>query len=264
MSFVTESERGFAAAREARLRLGLGLEAPLADALLLIEDVAGVPVAVLALPAGLAGLQGRKHGRSYIFVNGLESAVRQRFTLAHEFGHVELGHAGSVDYTSDVFGDGRRPPSEIQADGFAAEFLAPADGVRRWLGAVGEPRNDLETVVRLADHFHISTEAALYRLQVARHLTKGKYEPIKAQIREHEHTTLCRRLGLGDFEDTLSRAVAKLPRLPRATVNQAAAAFERGLLTVDQIAQLLDIDRALIEGEFERRGIEPGHHELDY
>ena len=39
MSFVTESERGFAAAREARSRLGLGLEAPLADALLLIEDV---------------------------------------------------------------------------------------------------------------------------------------------------------------------------------------------------------------------------------
>jgi Zn-dependent peptidase ImmA (M78 family) len=264
MSFVTESQRGFAAAREARSRLGLGLEAPLADALLLIEDVAGVPVTVLALPDGLAGLQGRKHGRSYIFVNGAESPVRQRFTVAHEFGHVELGHAGSVDYTSDVFGDGRRPPTEIQADGFAAEFMAPVDGVRRWLGAVGEPPNDLETVVRLADYFHVSAEAALYRLQVARHLTKGKYEPIKTQIREHEHTTLCRRLGLGDFQDTLSRTEGNLPRLPRATVTQAATAFERGLLTVDQIAGLLDVEPTLVRAEFERRGIEPGHHEPDY
>ena len=132
MSLVVEWERGFAAARQARSRLGLGLEAPLADLLLAIEGVAGVPVTVLTLPDGLAGLQGRKHDRSFIFVNGTELAVRQRFTLAHEFGHVELGHAGSVDYATDVFGEGRKPPAEVQADGFAAEFLAPADGVRRW------------------------------------------------------------------------------------------------------------------------------------
>jgi len=264
MSFVTESERGFASAREARSRLGLGLEAPLADALVLIEDVAGVPVTVLALPDGLAGLHGRKHDRSYIFINGLESPVRQRFTLAHEFGHVELGHAGSVDYTSDVFGDGRRPPAEVQADGFAAEFLAPVDGVRRWLAAIGEPANDLETVVRLAAHIHLSAEAALYRLQVARHLTKGKYEPIKAQIAAAEHTALNRRLGLEALDDTLGRAAANLPRLPRETVNQAATAFERRLLTVDQIAQLLEVEPAQIRREFDRRGIEPARHEPDY
>ena len=69
MSFVTESERGFGAARESRLRLGLGLQAPLADPLLVIEDVAGVPVTVLNLPGELAGVQGRKQDQSYIFVN---------------------------------------------------------------------------------------------------------------------------------------------------------------------------------------------------
>lgn len=264
MSFVTESERGFAAARETRLRLGLGLEAPLADALLVIEDVAEVPVTVLALPCGLAGMQGRKHDRSYIFVNAEEPVVRQRFTLAHEFGHVELGHAGSVDYETDVFGEGRKPPVEVQADAFAAEFLAPVDGVRRWLGAVGEPPDDLATVVRLADYFHISAEAALYRLQAARHLTKGKLEPIKVRIRENEHSALCKRLGLGQFEDTLSRASGKPPRLPRATVTQAATAYERRLLSVEQIAQLLEIEPALVQRELDARGVEPAHHEPDY
>jgi Zn-dependent peptidase ImmA (M78 family) len=264
MSFVTESERGFAAARQTRLRLGLGLEAPLADALQVIEDVGGVPVTVLAMPRGLAGMQGRKHDRSYIFVNAEEPVVRQRFTLAHEFGHVELGHAGSVDYETDVFGEGRKPPVEVQADAFAAEFLAPVDGVRRWLGAVGEPPDDLATVVRLADYFHTSAEAALYRLQVARHLKKGTFEPIKTRIRDGEHTALSRRLGLLEFEDTLSRVAGNHPRLPRATVTQAATAYERGLLSVDQIARLLEVEPALVQREFNERGVEPGHHEPDY
>ena len=264
MSNVAEWRRGYAAARAARVRLGLGTEAPLPDALLVIEDLAGVPVSVLALPDGLTGLQGRKHDRSFIFVNGAESPVRQRFTLAHEFGHVELGHSGSVDYAADVFGDGRKPPVEVKADGFAAEFLAPVNGVQRWLEAVGEPPDDLETVVRLADYFHVSAEAALYRLQAARRLTKGKFEPIKARIRDGEHTAVCRRLGLGDFEDTLGRAASHLPRLPRATMTEAATAYERGLLSVAQIAQLLEVAPEHVQAEFERRGVKPGHHEPDY
>ena len=261
MSSVAEWQRGRAAARAARVRLGLGLEA---DVLLAVEELAGVPVTVLGLPAGLAGLQGRKHDLSFIFVNGAESLVRQRFTLAHEFGHVELGHAGSVDYTADVFGEGHKPPAEMQADGFAAEFLAPVDGVRRWLTAVDEPPSDLGTVVRLADHFHVSAEAALYRLQEARYLTRGQFGPVKQQIVDGEHVPLCRRLGLGDFEDTLSRAVGHLPRLPRATMTQAATAYERGLLSVEQIAQLLEIEPGFVHAEFERRGVKPGRHEPDY
>lgn len=264
MTFVSESQRGVDAARASRSRLGLGLEAPISDVLLLIEDLAHVPVTVLDLPAGLAGLQGRRHERTFIFINGTESSVRQRFTLAHEFGHVELGHAGSIDYIASHGSGPKRPPAEVQADGFAAEFLAPLAGVRRWLEAVGEPPDDLDTVVRLADHFHVSAEVALYRLQAARHLTKGKVGPLKESIEAGEHTSLCRRLGLGDFEDALSRAAVRLPRLPRETMSQAAAAYERGLLGIPQIAELLSIEPAMIEAEFGRRGVSAGHHEPDY
>jgi Zn-dependent peptidase ImmA (M78 family) len=265
MSAIEEAARGADAARRARSRLGLGLDGPLADILIAIEDVARVPVTILALPGGLAGLQGRRGERSYIFVNGNESVVRQRFTLAHEFGHVELGHAGSVDYTSDVDGSGRKPPAETQADGFAAEFLAPEAGVRQWLAAVGDPPSDLETVVRLADYFHVSAEVALYRLQAARYLRKRDYEPILARIQGHEHKALAQRLGLCDeFDDVLTKAVGALPRLPRETLNQAATAFERGLLTVEQVAQLLEVEPAAIQREFDRRGIIQGHSEPDY
>lgn len=244
MTFVTERDRGEAAARAARVRLGLGLEAPLSDAVVVIEDLADVPVTVLELPSGLAGLQGRKHGRSFIFINGVEPPVRQRFTLAHEFGHVELGHAGSVDYVADVFDDGgqvTRPPAEVQADGFAAEFLAP-----------------------LADYFHVSAEVALYRLQAARRLTKARVAPLRALVHGGEHTALARRLGLGEFDDTLSRPHGHLPRFPRATITHAATAYERGLLTVDQVARLLEVAPEVIEREFARRGVRAGRHEPDY
>lgn len=268
MSFVAERERGQAAARDARVRLGLGLEAPLSDAVVVAEDLGGVPVTVLELPSGLAGLQGRKYDRSFIFVNGVEPPARQRFTLAHEFGHVDLGHAGSVDYVRDVFDDGgggrARSPAEVQADGFAAEFLVPLAGVRRWLEAVGEPPDDFETVVRLADYFHVSAEVALYRLQAARRLRRGKVEPLKAQIVEGRHAGLARRLGLGEFEDTLARAHGRLPRFPRATLTHAAQAYERGLLGVEQVARLLEVGPDVIEAEFARRGVRAGSHEPDY
>jgi predicted HTH domain antitoxin len=47
-------------------------------------------------------------------------------------------------------------------------------------------------------------------------------------------------------------------------VTQAATAYERGLLSVDQIARLLEVEPALVQREFNERGVEPGHHEPDY
>jgi Zn-dependent peptidase ImmA (M78 family) len=264
VTVVEEQERGYAAARKVRERLGLGLQAPLADIVEAVEDLAGVPVSVLSLPQGIAGLQGRKQDRGFIFLNGTEPVVRQRFTLAHELGHLEMDHGASVDYTADVCGSSSRPPKEVQADGFAAEFLAPLDGVRTWLALVGDPPLGLETVVRLAGHFHVSAEAALYRLQAAWHLTRGKYLPFKEAIDRDEHAAVAARLGLQPCDDSLEKAHADLPRLPRETITRAATAYERGLLTVEQVAQLLQVEPDRIRTEFEQRGVTAPRRETDY
>jgi len=262
MTFVEEQERGYKAARVARAELGLELSLP--DIVDVIEDLAGIPVTVLSLPVGIAGLHGRTQGHDYIFLNGSESAVRLRFTLAHEYGHVRLGHAGSVDYTSDIWGGGRRPPTEVQADGFAAEFLAPVSAVRAWLLAAGEPPVSLETTVRLAHFFHVSAEVALYRLQAARFLKKTDMALVKDAIGTSEHTRLADRLGLFDVQDTLFLARSNLPRYPRSTITHALQAYERGLLSVEQVAELLEIEPARIRLEFERRGAVPPTREQDY
>ena len=76
----------------------------------------------LCLPAPLRG----------IMVTTLRGLHIQRFTAAHELGHVVLDHRGSID--REILERGPlEPPSgrdlqEVAADAFAAEFLLP-----RWL-----------------------------------------------------------------------------------------------------------------------------------
>lgn len=48
-----------------------------------------------------------------------------RFTIAHEFGHIFLGHSTIKGYYYRTFNK-RRPDIEIEADMFAARLLAPA------------------------------------------------------------------------------------------------------------------------------------------
>jgi len=264
VTVVGEQELGYAAARRVRTTLGLGLEAPLADIVEVVEDLASVPVTVLGLPQGIAGLQGGKQGRHFVFLNGTQAVSRQRFTLAHELGHIEMGHGGSIDYEDNVLGSSRRAPREVQADGFAAEFMAPLDGVGTWLNLMHGPALSLETVVRLAHHFHVSARAALYRLQAAWRLSKSKYRPLEAAIHRGEHHELAKRLGLEPHADTLARACEHLPRLPRATLTYGVNAYERGLLSVEQIAALLQVDEARVRAEFEARGATPPATESDY
>lgn len=264
MTVVGEQELGYAAARRARTALGLGLEAPLADIVEIVEGLASIPVTVLVLPQGIAGLQGGKQGRHFVFLNGTQTVSRQRFTLAHELGHIEMGHGGSVDYEGSVLGSSRRAPREVQADGFAAEFMAPLDGVGTWLNLMHGPALSLETVVRLAHHFHVSATAALYRLQAVWRLSKSEYRPLEAGIERGENHELAKRLGLEPHADTLARACEHLPRLPRATLTHGVNAYERGLLSMEQIATLLQVDEARIRAEFEARGATPPATESDY
>src|SRR3954468_17039010 len=109
------------AARRARLDMGFGLEGPLPDLLRAVEGPGGAQVVVLDLGEDVAGACLQRPGLVLLFVNGAQAAVRQRFTLAHEFGHRRLGHASVVDRPVDVFGAAQRDPAEVAANYFAAE-----------------------------------------------------------------------------------------------------------------------------------------------
>lgn len=108
-----------------------------------------------------------KGGRALIVVNSAKSPVgRQRFTAAHELGHHEMhrhGRANLVIRDDNVFGR-TTDPTEVAANAFAGNFLAPAAGLAE---ALGEKRNADVTaldVVSLMGDFGVTFMTAVYRL----------------------------------------------------------------------------------------------------
>jgi Zn-dependent peptidase ImmA (M78 family) len=244
-------------ARTARVRLGVGLDAPLPDVLRLIEDVGGVLVTVKPLPDGVAGAYGKKKGRGFIFVNSRDSAVRRRFTLAHEFGHHSLGHRGVVDRYEDLAKPKR--PEEIEANYFASEFLAPMQAVRNWVDVRPVRDIDLRTVVELAVFFGISATAALIRLEEAGLVSAALRRELDGLIDAGAHTRLQASLGLKDVEDSLamSRIDSTGSRVPAVAFNRAARAYEVGLSKPERLAGYLGMSQEVLEGEFARLGLTP-------
>ncbi|MGO8685193.1 MAG: ImmA/IrrE family metallo-endopeptidase [Thermoleophilia bacterium] len=250
------------AALAAREALGVGGDGPIPDILMLIEDAGRVPVTILRLPGGIAGAYGRKQDHPFIFVNSEESLVRRRFTLAHEFGHHVLRHRGSFDTVDDLT-VGASSPAEVQANYFAAAFLAPTRAVFSWVQVHEADPRDLGTVVKLAHYFHVSASAALYRLDSAGLLRQGDKQRLTEALNQGEHTALRRRLALPDDHDSLSEIDA-YSRVPRAMYLNAAAVYENGLLAVDRIAELVGKDAAELEKEFAAMGLTPPADEPDY
>lgn len=122
---------------------------------------------------GVSGMLLREPDRTAIIVNAANAPVRQRFTMAHELGHLKL-HRGTVylDGRARVnFRDGlssmATSQEEIDANAFAAALLMP-DG---WVRTAFETtvRNTLvsseeELAEVLGVRFGVSRQAMLFRL----------------------------------------------------------------------------------------------------
>jgi Zn-dependent peptidase ImmA (M78 family) len=231
-------------ARAERNRLGLGETAPVGDLVLILEQEAGVHVALWQLgEQGLAGMYQLREGVPIILVNSSTHPVRARFTLAHEHGHHRLGHGAAVDRVIDTSSRDRR---EIDANQFAAELLLPRLGVEAWLQATGH-RVDLESLVRLAGHYGVSCEVALHRLERTRRVRAAAGRELASRIEAGEHRDLAWHLGLPELADTLMRERRLQVRMPAATRSAILRALARGLIEPDDAAERLHVDRLEIQ-----------------
>lgn len=101
-----------------------------------------------------------RHGKALIVYNPSESAVRQRFTIAHELGHHILQHGARDRDTPKNFVVGNSDPKEVSANKFAAKLLMPSD----YLRSVVEVRG-IHSLDTLASMFNVSRSAMAYRLK---------------------------------------------------------------------------------------------------
>jgi Zn-dependent peptidase ImmA (M78 family) len=100
-----------------------------------------------------------KEKQADIWIRGTDSPVRQRFTLAHEIGHLML-HEPGVAYRDLAFYDYDGSTMEAQANGYAAGLLMPFSMLDRDLR-----RMDLLDVPALAQRYEVSQHAMQIRLK---------------------------------------------------------------------------------------------------
>jgi Zn-dependent peptidase ImmA (M78 family)/transcriptional regulator with XRE-family HTH domain len=127
---------------------------------LVIEWVFGVDVAIESFPGGLDGLAWCRDGFRLILVSNAVSWTRQRFTLAHELGHVLAGDAQDLRVDLDVMAAStRREHTEMRANAFASAFLMPARRITQSWRNAGQ-----DTFSRLVGELRVSPSALFSRL----------------------------------------------------------------------------------------------------
>jgi len=121
----------------------------------------------------ISGILYRDEKQTIIGINSTHGRARQRFTIAHEIGHLVL-HKGElfVDQAVRVnFRDKRsslaEDQQEIEANKFAAELLMPQEMIRREVEKCIAKKNvttEAQLLAELARVFKVSEQAMGYRL----------------------------------------------------------------------------------------------------
>ena len=105
-------------------------------------------------------------GKPVIYVNRDHAITRQRFTIAHELGHLFCGHLtdkeGKIIDNAECKRSAVWNHQEREANQFAAELLMPSRLLKVAIAA------GIKTNYDLAALFNVSQEAMSYRLQGAR------------------------------------------------------------------------------------------------
>ena len=141
-----------------RLRKELSIEDRRFDLLSLVRDT-GIEVHLCQIPSGAEGLSLSLNGQDVILIDpscGPES--RQRFTLAHEFGHQMLGHSGAC--SGDMIHGRPTDPHEQEANHFATSLLMPAKLFRQDIQRI-HPR--FEEISPIAKDYGTSLTATTLR-----------------------------------------------------------------------------------------------------
>ncbi len=137
----------------------------------------GISVKFAELGAEQDGYSAIVNGEPIIVINSLkrDNTARMRFTVAHELGHIMLGHVGVYELVN-------REPSpldneiEQQANIFASRLLAPACVL--WGCNVNSP----EEIMQLCDISHQAAQFRYNRMKVLYERNKFLTSPLERQV----------------------------------------------------------------------------------
>lgn len=223
-------------ATDQRMRLGIGEVQPVGPLRKILED-SGLHVFFDDIDSKLAGLYVFVPQFGYcILVNRRHPMERQRWTIAHEYGHFLIDrHQPGVDYEKPFQ---RKPGGERFADAFAAAFLMPEAGVSgRFYDDVDRTGDfTVSDLFRMAGHFMVSPMAMSLRLEGLGLVPRGSWDQIQESAVPMK--VLKREAGVETAPETDS-----VSQYPERYKLLAVRAFEEGKLSEGQLAALLRCSR---------------------
>lgn len=121
----------------------------------------GITIDLLAynLPEKVSGAHAKRGDKHIITYNRNHHPNRQRFTVAHELGHLLLEHVELQNNEEDFVS---RKPEETAANKFAAELLVPLEFLK------GDFEKGVKDVKMLANKYQVSEEMMWWRIMDAR------------------------------------------------------------------------------------------------
>jgi Zn-dependent peptidase ImmA (M78 family) len=143
-----------------------------------IAQFVGATIYYEPLDNEISGMVTRTRNRSALIgVNSLHARTRQRFSIAHEIGHLVL-HQDEMLHIDSKYQIALRSPQssmgtdakEVEANQFAAELLMPKNLIEN---DVSELMGDLEiedAVSELAEKYQVSEQAMTIRLSTLGYL----------------------------------------------------------------------------------------------
>lgn len=185
------------------------------------------------MPGNLSGMAQRMDGRWYIVAdNASKFAGPTRFTVAHELGHVFMGHEPSIDteetlklsessFAADL--DPAAKQLEVDANYFAAEFLVPRPVVDH--AVLEDSFGKLSDIaLGLAASMGCSPWVAAIRMQTCGYIvSKSEMQSVDTAIREQLSS------WPGDqLDDVVQRHLGGKPRNPGPDVHALHARLWNG------------------------------------
>ena len=235
---MTDFAEDVAARERDRLQLG---DQPILSLRRVLEQEVGVRVFFGRLPSWIAGMYAYASEFGYcVFINKSHPPERQRMSMAHEYAHflVDRYHSG-IDYLER---NARKPANERFAEGFGLAFLMPGVSLRRYFNDIVNTTGDFRVadLVRLAQYYFVSAQAAVLRLEQLGLIGKGWWGHLaESGFRPH--------LAKHDLN---LQAQSSEPQddYPERYLFLAVQAFQQHAISEGQLARFLRTDRVTARG----------------
>ena len=230
-------QQGELLAQRLRAQSGLGdadLPTDLGQLAADVEDKFNIDVAIEPLERGLDGLAIWRRHYSLIMVSSSIAAHRQRYTIAHELGHLMAGDEGDIVDENINYS---RTPAETRANAFAAAFLMPAGALRAAAGEHSTPTEEL--IADLLARYRVSLDALAFRLHNLGIIDAAGRD----SVRRMSSTRIALRQGRAS--DLQARHDQ---RWPDGLLRRAVEAYAKGRISIRPLAHLINVDPdALLE-----------------